>query len=303
MNKQMKKIKGLSIIAILMLLFTNVSFASAKASKEKKVKEEAPEKVITTSLSLYSGKTTIFAQYLSDQEYSGPTVGIAAEFGSMYKRSKNLSWDLDMTYVGLASSMFQALNPAQTSGYVPQRGNIDYGTYYNWNPAKNLYLKAGGSFDVLLGVVKAGPDHVNNILDLDVHSQLKAGAGIRYGWNFRRVGLFFQANLEIPFMGIALGGTQYQPAFDSIASAEGDVLPGTINPVCFTSFHNLYGFNADIEAELILRKTTLFFAYEMNHRAWYLFDTYNSRKFNMTRLGVRLDLISRNRNNSNNRFF
>ena len=91
MKRQMKKIKGLTLFAILMLLFTSGSFAFAKSGKEKIAREESKEKVVTTSLSFYAGNTSMFAQYLSDQEYSGHVLGLAAEFGSMYKRSENLS--------------------------------------------------------------------------------------------------------------------------------------------------------------------------------------------------------------------
>ena len=145
------------------------------------------------------------------------------------------------------------------------------------------------------------PDHVNNVIDFDAQMQIKAGAGIRYGWNFRKTGLFFQANVEIPFMGMALSSSLYESSIDSMAGDE--ILPGTLNPFCFTSFHNLTGINADIEAELILRKTTLFLAYEMNHRAWNIFDLQNTRRYNMTRIGLKVDLVSRDRNNSSNRFF
>ena len=145
------------------------------------------------------------------------------------------------------------------------------------------------------------PDHVNNVIDFDAQMQIKAGAGIRYGWNFRKTGLFFQANVEIPFMGMALSSSLYESSIDSMAGDE--ILPGTLDPFCFTSFHNLTGINADIEAELILRKTTLFLAYEMNHRAWNIFDLQNTRRYNMTRIGLKVDLVSRDRNNSSNRFF
>ena len=177
MKKKMKRNRCISLIAVLILFSANCSLAVAKAGEEKKVRKEPHEKVVTSAISLYSGNASIFAQYLSDQEYSGPILGFAAEFGSMYKRSDNLSWDLDLTYLGIAPQVFQITNPAVTSGYSP-----------NWNPAKNLYLKAGGSFDFLFGVLSGVPDHVNNVIDFDTQMQIKAGAGIRYGWNFRKVG-------------------------------------------------------------------------------------------------------------------
>jgi hypothetical protein len=67
--------------------------------------------------------------------------------------------------------------------------------------------------------------------------------------------------------------------------------------------HNLTGFNADVEAELILKKTTIFFAMEWNHRCWNLYDVQNVRNFNMSRIGLKIDIAARNRVNTNNRFF
>lgn len=301
----MKIIRHLSIFAVLMLLFANNSFAETNAKKEKKARKEANEKVVTAAVSLYLGDAVIVDHYLGDQEYSGPVLGVATEFGAMYKRGKNISWDLDLTYLGSSyspgSPSANISNPAGTSAYVINRFNADYGTFYNWNPVKNLYIKAGGSFDVLLAMLNGVPDHVNNSIEFDFQTQFKAGAGIKYGWNFKKIGIFLQANVEAPFMGFALGGTKFESSADAIVG--GELLPGSIQPFCFTSFHNLTGINADIEAELIIKKTTIFAAYEWNHRAWNLFDVQNTRRFNMTRIGLKVDLVARNRVTSGNRFF
>lgn len=299
-------LKQLGFVAIAMLLFSNDAFAADKAKKDRKKEKEATEKVVTAAISFYTGDATIVNHYLDDYEYSGPTNGVAAEFGAMYKRSKKLSWDLDMTYLGSAYSLghpeLGISNPAGTSAYKINRVNFDYGTYYNWNPVKNLSIKAGGSFDLLLGMMNGVPNHINNAIEFDFQTQLKAGVGIRYGWNIKnKVGIFLQTNVEVPFMGCALGGSKYESSVDSII--EGEILSGTINPISFTSFHNLNGFNADVEAELILKKTTIFFAMEWNHRYWYLHDVQNVRKFNMARIGLKVDLVARSRVNTNNRFF
>lgn len=298
----MKMFKQVGFVAIAMLLFANDGFAADKAKKEK----EETEKVVTAAASFYLGDATIVNQYLSDQEYKGPIIGAAAEFGAMYKRSEKLSWDLDVTYLGSSYSAdglgVNISNPAGTSAYTMTRINLDYGTYYNWNPIKNLSIKAGGSFDLLGGLMNGVPNHINNSLDFDFQTQLKAGIGIRYGLYIKnKVGIFLQANIESPFMGFALSSNKYESSTDAII--EDEILPGSIKPFCFTSFHNLNGFNADIELELILKKTTLFYAMEWNQRCWYLHDLQNVRKFSMTRIGLKVDLVARNRINSNNRFF
>ena len=55
MKKEMKKIKSISLIAILMLFSANCTLAVAKQTKEQKVRKEAHEKVVTSAISLYSG--------------------------------------------------------------------------------------------------------------------------------------------------------------------------------------------------------------------------------------------------------
>jgi hypothetical protein len=301
----MKMRKQLSIFAVLMLLLPNYASAAEKTETEKKNRTEPREKVVTAAASLYSGNAVIIDHYLSDQEYTGPVLGGTLEFGAMYKRSETLSWDLDLTYLGRGysqSTLIQNIsNPAGTSAYKINRFNADYGTYYNWNPAKNLYIKAGGNLDILFGMLYGVPDHVNNKVSTDFQTQIKAGAGIKYGWNFKKCGLALQANVEVPFIGFALSGTRFSSSVDSIIGA--GILGGSANPFCFTSLHNLTGYNADIEAELIIRKTTIFLAYESNLRTWNIHDVQNVRKFNMTRIGLRVDLATFSRLNSTNRFF
>ena len=85
MNKQMKKIKGLSIIAILMLLFTNVSFASAKASKEKKACEGEKAN----------------SQVLSDSTFSSTSSNLQEKKVMLYEIPKVVSCDVSSTSFGL----------------------------------------------------------------------------------------------------------------------------------------------------------------------------------------------------------
>ena len=57
------------------------------------------EKIVTTKWSLISGTGKVVNHYLSNQEYKGQLMGLGMEFGSFYKRSENLSWDLDLSYI------------------------------------------------------------------------------------------------------------------------------------------------------------------------------------------------------------
>ena len=288
-------IKRFSVFALLMFLAVNLS-----------AQNEAPKgKVITVSAYAMTGNAVIANQYLSDQEHAGPVSGAGVEFGAMYKRSKNLSWDFDFTYTSASDAgskpQYSVSNAAGTSAFTMSAFDLDYGTYYNWNPVKNLYFKAGGTFNILGALMMGVPNYINNSIDIDFQTQLKASAGVKYGYNFKKIGLSLQADFSIPFVGIALGGTQYEASVDSIL--EGEILGGTIQPFCFTSFHNLQSFNTEIELDVIFKKITLFYVKEYNYRSWHLYDVQNYRNYSLSRIGIKLDLASLSRLNSSNRYF
>jgi hypothetical protein len=289
-------IKRLTVFALLLLGAVN-AFAENDAYNER---------VISSSVYVTSGDAVIANHYLSNQEYSGEISGGGARFSAMYKKSSRLSWDLDINYLNSnyspTAENVSISNPAHTSFYSVLAVDADYGTYYNWNPVKNLSIKAGGSLDLVMGMTTGVPNHINNAADFDFQTQLKASVGIRYGWYIKnKVGIFLQANVETPFIGFTLAGSKYESSTDAVF--EDEILPGSLQPFCFTSMHNLTGFNADVEAELILKKTTIFFAMEWNHRCWNLYDVQNVRNFNMSRIGLKIDIAARNRVNTNNRFF
>lgn len=292
----MKILRRLSLSALAILLSTLNIYADNYVTKEK---------VVTSKWSYISGDAIIANHYLSDQEYSGSVLGLGMKFGSLYKSSEKISWDIDIAYIlSPYSSLlddFCIANPSRTSFYTLHSLDADYGTYYNWNPAKNLYIKAGGSFDLLTGLTLGKPNHINNIMDLDFQTQLKAAAGIRYGYNFKKFGLFVQADVAVPFIGMALASSKYTSSMDSILGA--GIFPGKSSPICFTSLHNMTGFNTEFEIDLVFKKSTLFFSIEGNKRWWNLKGIQNYRKYTLSRLGFKVDLVARSRHNSDNMYF
>ena len=263
------------------------------------------EKIVTTKWSLISGTGKVVNHYLSNQEYKGQLMGLGMEFGSFYKRSENLSWDLDLSYIMspyilIAEEMSMA-NPARTAYNVLHAIRADYGTYYNWNPIENFYIKAGGRFDLLAGVNYGRPNQINNLFDIDFQTQIKAAAGIRYGWELKRIGIYIQGDLAIPFIGGALGSGQYESSTDSLI--KGEILPGTMNIYRFTSFHNLTGFDTELELDFVFGNTTLFLSVKYDNRWWNITGVQNYRLYSLSKIGLMVDLVARNRKNSNNRYF
>ena len=260
---------------------------------------ESTEKIVTSKLSLLVGSASIADHYFTNQEYSGPMMGLSVEFGSFYKKHKNLSWELDMTYIGLGSPS----NPAGTGTLKVYDGAIEYKTSYNWNPVKNLHLRAGGSFDLNLGA-NFDPNGINNVLELLFQPQIKAVAGIRYGWNFKKMNLNLYADLGIPVMGFATVGSKYEGSFVIINNLiPYGMLKPAISHVHFTSFHNLQGYNLDLGLDLEFKHLTFSMSIDTNNKWWNAYDSQAYKNYTFLNLGFSVDLVSRSRLTSNNRYF
>lgn len=262
------------------------------------------EKIVTSRWSLVSGSATYANHYFADHEYAGSIIGLKMEHGAFYKRSENLSWDLDVSF--LSAPYFESItdfalaNPAQTTFVSLYNLFAEYGTYYNWNPVENLHIKAGGAFEIFSGLNMSLPNSINNMLDIDFQPQFKAAAGVRYGWDFDRFGIHLYADLKIPFMGFMTVGSRYQGITDIFLS---EFLTGTINHMVFSSFHNYSGYNLDMGIDFVFNKVTLTLANVGEKRWWNAYGLQNYRKYSMTKIGLSVDLISRSRLNSNNRYF
>ena len=260
---------------------------------------ESTEKIVTSKWSLLVGSASIADHYFTNQEYSGPMMGLSVEFGSFYKKHKNLSWELDMTYIGFGSPS----NPAGTGTLNVYDGAFEYKTSYNWNPVKNLHLRAGGSFDLNLGA-NFDPNGINNVLQLLFQPQIKAVAGIRYGWNFKKMNLNLYADFGLPVMGFATVGSKYEGNFVMINNflPQGMLKPA-ISHLHFTSFHNLQGYNLDLGLDLEFKHLTFSMSIDTNNKWWNAYDSQAYKNYTFLNLGFSVDLVSRSRLTSNNRYF
>jgi hypothetical protein len=279
------------LLSILMLLALSFSALAQQT--------ESTEKIVTSKWSLLIGSASIADHYFTNQEYSGPMMGLSVEFGSFYKKNKNLSWELDMTYIGLGSPS----NPAGTGTLKVYDGAIEYKTSYNWNPVKNLHLRAGGSFDLNLGA-NFDPNGINNVLELLFQPQIKAVAGIRYGWNFKKMNLNLYADLGLPVMGLATVGSKYEGTSVIINNLiPYGMLKPAVSHVHFTSFHNLQGYNLDLGLDLEFKHLTFSMSVDTNNKWWNAYDSQAYKNYTFFNLGFSVDLVSRSRLTSNNRYF
>lgn len=263
--------------------------------------QEPTEKIVSSKWSFLAGSATVADHYFSNQEYnSDMTLGLSMEFGAFYKKSRNLSWNLDFTYLGLGGA---PKNPAGSTKLNVYDGDIEYSTSYNWNPAKNLYLRAGGALNINAGAYYS-PDGINNILQFIFQPQIKGVVGIKYGWNFKKMALNLYADFGLPLMGFASVGSKYEGSFLLLNGLNPwGFLKPTINHLKFTSFHNLQGYNLDIGLDLEFKNFSFVMSVETNNKWWNAYDVQAYKKYVFLNLGFSVDLVSRPRSISNNRYF
>lgn len=288
----------------LTILLTLVCMPVLLAGKNQRP-EPREEKIVNAKWSLNFGSGSVANHYLSEYEYAGRLYGLQAEFGAFYKRSENLSWDLDLSLTStmtFSGKIYDAglANPTETNFWMLKNYSVKYGTSYNWNPAPNLYLRTGGTFELFLGSNSCLPDNINNSSDFDFMPQLNASAGIKYGWTLKKFSLYMYGDFEMPVLGGALVSSKYQSSASHLFH---DVDHGGKNIFILTSFHNMQGFNSEIGVDFSFNKWSLFVAHKMFNRWWNAYDSQNYRKYDMLKIGVAVDLVSRPHVKCNGRYF
>lgn len=257
--------------------------------------EPREEKVVTNKWSLLLGTAKAANQFFSEYEYKGSAFGIKAEHGAFYRRSENLSWALDLTFVASPSIgsvyVLSMANPAGTNFWSTYDFNAEYGTYYNWNPVENLYLKAGGEFDITYASNMLAPDNINNVAETDLQLQLRMAAGIKYGWIFKNnFGLFLYGDLSVPFFGGFAASARYESYMSSIFK---DFVSPEIKHFFVSSFHNYQGIDTEIGLSMDFKTMSLSLSADINNRWWQANGVMNYKKFGFFKIGFSVDLVSR----------
>lgn len=283
------------VCIFIIIVLSNILTAKAEDASTK-------EKVVTNKWSLVFGDVTFTNHYLTNHEYTGIAMGVKGEHGAFYKKSENLSWDFDLTllcapYSDAVPEMALS-NPAGTSYIGMYNIMTEYGTHYNWNPKDRLYLKAGASFDVLFGFYIGKPNSINNAVSVDLQTQLKASAGIKYGWNLKKSSFNLFGDLSFPFLGLMMVDSRYQGAMH-----DNNVFSTVDKHMLLSSLHNLHGYDMELGVELVFKKTALTISYEEFNRWWSSYELQNTRMYGMFKIGLSVDLISRSRIGSKNRYF
>lgn len=290
---------------LMLLMVAGVAVASAQGTDACTDKPLSERKPVTSKWSLVSGGAAFSNHYLSNQQYIGAIKGIEAMHGRYFRKSDNLSWKLTMTHLRNMERLGGGLkNPAKTVSMSVQTYEADYAVFYNWKFGKDdrLQVRAGGSFNIYGGLNRSGSHSVNNVISIDLQTQILGAAQFRYGWDFEKWGLDLYANLSTPLFGLIFGNARYESFIEGF-------VPSNLNLKAykhtkFSSFHNMKGANFEMGIDFALRKNVcLNFAFATNNRYWHMNGLQDYRTNSVFKIGVSVDLISISRRAATNRQF
>ena len=296
---------------LFLLLLTGVTLASAQeidsvgSKPQGRIpKSQLERKPVTNKWSFITGEAKYANHYLNQQEYTGDSIGIEASPGRFYRRSDRLSWKLTLSHVrNMHRKMFGGglTNAANTSYISTQSYEADYAVYYNWLIKDRLQLRLGGSFNLFGGFLFGDENAINNILSIDLQTQLYAHAQIRYGWDFKKFGLDLFANLSTPFMGFMVIDSRYENFMDSVT--ESDFSLKEHAHLRFSSMHNLQGMNFEMGIDFAFRNLSLSLSYETKNRWWHAYELQNYRKYSFLKIGISVNLFAQQNRKAGNRQF
>lgn len=290
---------------LMLLMVAGVAVASAQGTDACTDKPLSERKPVTSKWSLVSGGAAFSNHFLSNQEYIGAIKGIEAMHGRYFLKSDNLSWKLTMTHLRNMAKLGGGLkNPAKTVSMSVQTYEANYAVFYNWKFGKDdrLQVRAGGSFNIYGGLNRSGSHSVNNVISMDLQTQIFGAAQVRYGWDFEKWGLDLYANLSTPLFGLIFGNARYESFIEGF-------IPSNLNLKAykhtkFSSLHNMKGASFEMGIDFALRKNVcLSLAYATNSRYWHMNGLQDYRTNSVFKIGVSVDLISISRRAATNRQF
>ena len=290
---------------LMLLMVAGVAVASAQSTDACTDKPLSERKPVTSKWSLVSGGAAFSNHFLSNQQYIGAIKGIEAMHGRYFLKSDNLSWKLSMAHLRNMEKLGGGLkNPAKTSAMSVQTYEADYAVFYNWKFGKDdrLQVRAGGSFNVYGSLNMCGSHSVNNVLTIDLQTQIFGAAQVRYGWDFEKLGLDLYANLSTPLFGLIFGNSRYESFIEGFVPS--DLNLKAYKHTKFSSLHNMKGASFEMGIDFALRKNVcLSLAYATNSRYWHMNGLQDYRTNSVFKIGVSVDLISISRRAATNRQF
>lgn len=259
---------------------------------------------VTTKWAFITGGGDYANHYLNTQEYSGLLSGLEYLRIRNSQKYDNISYRLSFIHLrNMHRPMFEGglENPAGTSYISVQNYELDYSVFYNWHFFDALQVRAGGSMNLYGGFSKGDNNAINNMITIDVQTQVYAAMQAKYGWDYDNFGLDVYANMSFPVMGLMAVDGRYEAMLESLAGSNFNAKE--YNHLKFSSFHNLQGFNFELGVGFAFERHTLSMSLESRNRWWHAYEIQNYRKNCLFKLGMTFNLFTYQNAKTNNRQF
>lgn len=226
------------------------------------------------------GNIRLADSYLSPLAYNGTVVGWEAQHERYYKKHVGtLSWR-NRNSLTLATT----LNLAYSASISYLAGSISYGTFYHFEPLKNLRVRAGGYVDLAPGV-KYNSRNSNNIASVDASATLYGEIGVRYHLPISsQLAILLGGEVSTPMLGLMFVPEMGSNYYEMWKLKDFD------NTIHFSTFHNRYGVSGKLYADLQFSGFSLRLAYMPEVEYWSANYLHFSRYTSFFSLGTVVDL-------------
>ena len=213
-------------------------------------------------------------------KFEGVSFGLSGSHAGYYKNThQKLSWEVyDNWAYNIASN--QTLGSTNIAYWT---GNIGFGTYNHWRPAKNFVLNSGLIIECFGGIKTLT---TTDKASLDVLTQLLLYSDFRYTWWWEHWGLGISYKSYLNVLGMMIEPNTPQNLY---------ALHKGIKPddIYFTSFHNRQGVKTDLAILFILNDITIQTTFIYDSHWWQLNQEQKSYTRKLTcEIGLIVNLTS-----------
>ena len=244
--------------------------------------ESADKNYLLTSVTTQYGWSmlNLTDAYLSDLPYSG----YGLQFNTTSRRFANANNDRISLRTDINLQAGVSMNEPQSASISYIGGNVGYGVQAHIKPLRNVQVLLGGEWDAEMGL-KAYSRNVNNVVNIDLATNLNLAATIRYDVPVWKNRIRLQADIRTPVLGlmfVPVRGESYSEIY---------YLHSYENLFHFTSLHNKNGLNIRYLVQIPLKHSILNIGFQTDYLKYAANNMVFRRNIMSMQVGASYDLI------------
>lgn len=218
--------------------------------------------------------------YLSNLPYSG----YGLQFSTTSRRFAKAKNDRISLRTDINLNAGASMNEPQSATISYIGGNVGYGVQVHFKPLRNVQVLLGGEWDAEMGL-KAYSRDVNNVVNIDLATNLNLAATFRYDLPVWKNRIRLQADIRTPLLGlmfVPVRGESYSEIY---------YLHSYENLFHFTSLHNKNGLNIRYLVQIPLKNSILNIGFQTDYLKYAANNMVFRRNIVSMQVGASYDLI------------